>query len=99
HFTCAPSPIIRGCMTLFANPTDELSTLFETVLMIASELFTLNTSKVGSTVNRFTLNDFETLKSSWVMRSVNVLAVGTRFSVNVAGWNVAGRITEPATPA
>lgn len=64
HFTCAPNPIMRGCMTELANPTDELSTLLVTVLMIASELFTLNISSVGSTVNRLTLNDFWTLRSS-----------------------------------
>jgi hypothetical protein len=58
HFTWRPNPVMRGCMTLLAKPTDELSTLFETVLMIASELFTLNISNVGSRVNRWTLNDF-----------------------------------------
>ena len=92
---------MRGCITEFANPYDELRTLFVTVLMMASELFTLNISNVGSTVNRFTLNDFCTLISSWLMRSRKNACGATSARLNELGAvgdprNDVGRITWPA---
>ena len=44
--------------------------------MIASELLMLKTSNVGAMLTRLTLNVLDTLKSSWLMRSVKVAAGG-----------------------
>src|SRR5436190_21433013 len=92
---------MRGCMTELAKPADALRTLFVTVLMIASELLTLNISKVGNTVNRFILNDFDTFKSSWLIRSRKKAFQGVRGTFSELGVvgeprNAVGRITCPA---
>ena len=59
-----PRPYIRPCMMLLGARYDVDRELVVMWLMIASELFTLNTSNVGRMVKRLTLKVRETLKSS-----------------------------------
>src|SRR4051794_11783007 len=69
--------------------------------MIASELLMLNTSSCGDTVKRFSLKVFCTFRSSWLIRSVKVVVVGTRLTVAEVDaaaepMKLAGRMTAPA---
>src|SRR5262245_35980380 len=57
--------------------------------MIASELFTLNISKVGSTLTRLNLKVFETLRSNCVMRSLKNACGGCSATVSVVWFMIA----------
>lgn len=58
HFTCAPTPIMRGCMTELANRYALFSTLLLTTLTRASEFRVLKISNCGAIVTRLTLKVF-----------------------------------------